>query len=336
MKFFVYSTRYSKEIGDLRSIIEDYEKTLEYIFKKSIVSLYNKSFDVGPLELDSVKLACSKKYFSRISQEYRNRQDNIFRAHIYDELIGCNGTKRATELAFMSKGIAYHLGGGYHHAAKFREGGFDYLNDIVYAVEFMRKKYNLRRVLIIDLDVHFPDGTYDTYVRDPNIYQFSIHGWNIFPGRGWITDIGAGEARFTKLNIPLPSGTTGDLYLEALEEFLPLFFRIANPELVIYQAGCDVLHNDRLGNLKLTLDDVYRRDRYIYDTVYKNNKIPLVILAGGGYSENTYKARINTISLIAQERIMFEEKIQLTSNVEDKFRKWISQFKNFFYTHYLK
>jgi len=331
MKTFIYSTSYSKEIGELKSIIEDYEKTLDCIKKSSIMRLYDSVIEVGPIDFEEIKLACSKKYFSLLYKKYKS-EDKITKNHIMDELIGCNGTKIATEIAFKTGGVAYHLGGGYHHAAKFRWGGFDYLNDMVYAIEYMRNTHDTRRFLIIDLDVHFPDGTYDTYVGDPNVYLFSIHGWNIFPGRGWITDCGSGKAKFTKLNIPLPAGTTGNLYQLALKKFLPSFLEISNPEIVIYQAGVDVLHDDSLGNLRLSLEDIYERDRYVHTLVHETYRLPLIILGGGGYSMNTYKARVNTIASVVSQKPFFEENIQLSPNfyVLKKFERWMHDFEKFF------
>lgn len=330
MKAFVYSTSYSREIGKLKFIIEDYEKTLEYI-KKYVIKSYDLTINVGPIEFEKTKLACSKKYFSLLYRKYKS-EDEITRNHIVNELIGCNGTKKATEIAFKTRGVVYHLGGGYHHAAKFRWGGFDYLNDMVYAIEYMRNTYDIKRFLIIDLDVHFPDGSYDTYVRDPNVYLFSMHGWNIFPGRGWITDCGSGKAKFTKLNIPLPAGTTGSLYQTALKKFLPSFLKISNPEIVIYQAGVDVLYDDELGNLRLSLGDIYERDRYVYELVHETYQLPLVIVAGGGYSTNTYKARANTASVIACQRPLFEENIKISSTpyASKKFEKLMYELEKFF------
>ena len=326
MRYLIYSTKYKKNIGDLSFIIEDYYKVLNNLKKYPNISRKYIFIEVGPEEIDKIRIACSKRYYVYIKQLYESSEDYKVKNHIYDELIGCRGTMEALKLALGEKGVVYHLGGGYHHASRSRAGGFDYLNDIVYAIESCRSTMSIERVLIIDLDVHFPDGIYDTYYRDENIYLFSIHGWGIFPGRGWIYDCGIGKAKYTKWNIPLPKGITGHYYLEALYRFLPEIISMAEPEVVIYQAGVDVLHNDELGNLRLTLKDVYLRDKYVYEEVVKRNKLPLVVVAGGGYSLDTYKARINTLAALGEEDLVFDDTLTLTCSAQtiEKYNKWCS------------
>ncbi|MEM5782199.1 MAG: histone deacetylase, partial [Candidatus Aenigmatarchaeota archaeon] len=288
-RFFIYSTHYKEK--DLW-IVKDYMNTLEHLYKQEKILSKYKLRNVEALKLEDIATCFSKKYFSRLKNLSTSNEltpsNQPIRDTIFDELIACNGMLTAIELAFKNNGLAFHLGSSCHHATRYREGGNCYINTIMVGIEQSRRKLNLKKFLIIDLDVHFPDGTYDSYTSDPSVFQISLHGWGIFPGRGWINKIGSRKAKNTKLNIPLPAGTTGELYITALKKFLPPFIEKSDPEVVIYQAGVDVLHTDKLGNLKLTIEDVFERDKYVYELVSKKYSYPLVTITGGGYSPDSY------------------------------------------------
>ncbi|MDH4221640.1 MAG: histone deacetylase, partial [Candidatus Bathyarchaeota archaeon] len=110
---------------------------------------------------------------------------------------------------------AVALGCGYHHAGRNYGGGFCLLNDIAVLVEYLREKYELKRVLILDYDVHFGNGTSDIYYSDPNVLYISLHQdpRTLYPGTGFVEQIGEGAGEGYNVNVPLPPGTGDETYL---------------------------------------------------------------------------------------------------------------------------
>jgi len=152
-------------------------------------------------------------------------------------------------------GRAVVLGCGYHHAGRNYGGGFCLFNDIAVLVEYLRENRGLRRALILDYDVHFGNGTSDIYYSDPNILFISLHQdpRTIYPGTGFVEQIGKDAGEGYNVNVPLPPGTGDETYLQALRKiFVPLAEEF-KPEVIIANGGSDPHLADMLGNLGLTV-----------------------------------------------------------------------------------
>ncbi len=93
-----------------------------------------------------------------------------------------------------------------HHALPDRAMGFCLINHIAVAARYVQKRYRLKRVLIVDWDVHHGNGTQDIFYDDPTVFYFSIHQWPYYPGTGNAAETGAGDGAGTTLNVPLPAG----------------------------------------------------------------------------------------------------------------------------------
>jgi acetoin utilization deacetylase AcuC-like enzyme len=146
--------------------------------------------------------------------------------------------------------------------------------------------------LVVDLDVHQGNGTAHIFRNEPRVFTFSMHGAKNFPLRKEVSD----------LDIGLPDGTQDRAYLSILEKTLPTLLEKVQPELVFYLSGVDVLASDKLGRLGLTLEGCRHRDRYVLE-MCKQNKLPVAISMGGGYSESLaiiVEAHANTYRM-AQE-----------------------------------
>jgi len=164
---------------------------------------------------------------------------------------GAIATGKALYEGQVSRAVA--LGCGYHHAGKNYGGGFCLFNDIAVLVEFLREKYGLKRVLILDHDVHFGNGTSDIYYEDPDVLFISFHQdpRTIYPGTGFVEQIGRGPGEGFNVNVPLPPHTGDQTYLYALKEiFVPLAEEF-KPELIITNGGSDPHFADLLGSLAL-------------------------------------------------------------------------------------
>ena len=170
-------------------------------------------------------------------------------------VLECSGTVRTVQLA-LQHGLSANLAGGTHHAHRGFGSGFTILNDLAIAAVWARQHTHVRRVAIIDLDVHQGDGTASIFAEEPEVYTMSMHCGANFPFRKCTSD----------LDIDMPRGTGDTEYLQTLREELPAVLSLHQPDLVLYDAGVDVHAVDDLGYLKLSHAGIYQRDLYVIDT----------------------------------------------------------------------
>ncbi len=208
------------------------------------------------------------------------------------------------------------LGGGFHHARKKFAEGFCIYNDLALAIkEFTNAGLH---VLYLDIDVHHCDGVQEIFYEDENVMTVSLHesGEYLFPGTGWIYELGRGMGRALKLNLPLEPFTQGESYIEAFNGILPKALAWFKPDVMIVQAGADAHYLDPLADLMLTTYDyenIFKRIIELAD-MFCNGKVLFTL--GGGYSLNA-APRIWTILYLT----LFN--IELPINLPSKWReKW--------------
>lgn len=207
------------------------------------------------------------------------------------ELIIMEGTRYITEMVTLNRHkYGFNIAGGTHHAYSNKPEGFCLLNDLAIAANWALQNTPIKNVLILDLDVHQGNGTAEIMANNKNVYTLSIHCENNYPFR----------KEKSSLDISLQKYTNDDLYLKLLENALQeLSFK---PELVLYQAGVDILESDKLGHLSISQNGVKKRDSIVYNYAKKND-IPIVTTLGGGYSPNIFdivQSHCNTF-LVAKE-----------------------------------
>ncbi len=181
---------------------------------------------------------------------------------------------------------AVAVGCGYHHAGPNYGGGFCLFNDIAVLIEFLRERFGLKRAMIIDYDVHFGNGTSDIYYEDPNVLFISIHQdpRTIYPGTGFIEQIGRSSGEGYNVNVPLPPGTGNETYLHVLNEiFVPLAQEF-KPEIIVGNGGSDSHFADMLGSLGLTVQGFFKVSRTIVETAEKVCQGRVVLMPGSGYN----------------------------------------------------
>ncbi len=181
---------------------------------------------------------------------------------------------------------AVALGCGFHHAGKNYGGGFCLLNDIAVLVEFLREKHGVERVLILDYDVHFGNGTSDIYYSDPGVLFISLHQdpRTIYPGTGFIEQIGEGAGEGYNVNVPLPPGTGDETYLQALREVLVPLASEFQPEIILGNGGSDSHFADMLGNLGLTVNGFFRVSRMVGSIAEQVCGGKEILMVGSGYN----------------------------------------------------
>jgi len=180
------------------------------------------------------------------------------------------GCRRALE-----EGVAVNLAGGTHHAFANAGEGYCVLNDSAVAARALQAEGAVRRVAVIDTDVHQGNGTASIFRDDATVFTFSVHGAKNFPLRKEVSD----------LDVPLPDGTGDDDYLEALEAGLREALERADPDLVIFLSGADPYLDDKLGRLKLTKEGLAARDRLVL-RLCRGSGLPVAVTMGGGYARD--------------------------------------------------
>lgn len=181
------------------------------------------------------------------------------------------GTLLAAQLA-MRHGYAANSAAGSHHALHETGAGYCVFNDLAVTANRLLAERQVRRVLIVDCDVHQGDGTASLMAGREDVFTLSLHAEKNFPAR---------KAR-SSLDVGLPDGTDDAAYLAALDEYLPAVMDDFAPDIVLYQAGVDPHREDKLGRLALSDTGLIRRDRFVLGEARRRGA-PLASALGGGY-----------------------------------------------------
>jgi len=199
--------------------------------------------------------------------------------------LAAGGTTLAARLA-LRDGIAFNVGGGFHHAFPGHGEGFCAINDIAVAVRRLQADGAIRRAMIVDCDVHHGNGTAAIFNGDHSAFTLSIHQYNNYPS----------EKPLSSLDIHLPDGVGDSEYLVRLANGYRAAFLMFKPELVLYVAGADPYQEDQLGGLALTFGGLEERDRLVMRTA-REHGVPVAIVLAGGYAqsvEDTLTIHANT------------------------------------------
>jgi acetoin utilization deacetylase AcuC-like enzyme len=181
-----------------------------------------------------------------------------------------------------------------HHAMRVVHGnrGFCNINNEAILVEYLRKKYGLRKIAIVDTDVHHGDGTQDIFYHDPDVLFISLHqdGRTLYPGTGFVDEAGGPGAYLKNINIPLPPGTSDEGLLKVWREIIRPLLQNFQPELIINSAGQDNHFTDPLANMQVSAQG--------YAQLTEELKPHLAVLEGG-YAIETALPYVNLGILLA-------------------------------------
>lgn len=195
------------------------------------------------------------------------------------------GSTIAAARAALVDGIGVSLGGGTHHACSDHGQGYCLYNDTAVAARFLQSEKLVRRVVVIDCDVHQGNGTAEITRDDSSIYTFSMHAEKNFPFRKIPGD----------LDLGLADGTGDGEYLTLLEVALERVLAQATANFAFYLAGADPHVNDKLGRLTLTAGGLAQRDRMVLSAC-RAAGLPVAVTMAGGYGRDIHE----TVSLYRQ------------------------------------
>jgi acetoin utilization deacetylase AcuC-like enzyme len=206
----------------------------------------------------------------------------------------CAGGSVLTARLALERGIAVHLGGGFHHAFPDHGEGFCLINDVAIAIRVLKRDGLVRRAMVVDLDVHHGNGTAAIFQGEDDVFTFSMHQERNYPAWKPPSD----------LDIGLEDATGDAEYLALLERHLPEILGRHRPELAFYLAGADPYRFDQLGGLGLTLEGLRRRDELVFGAAAQAGARVAVCLAGG-YAmrpDDTIEIHCNTVRAVAQRQ----------------------------------
>ena len=254
-----------------------YELIPEQLIRENTCSSENF---FSPTKIDSkiVLKTHQREYFERFTslklskKEIREIGFPLSQELVERELQIAEGTIKGVKYS-IKNGISMNIAGGTHHAFYDRGEAFCMLNDQAIATNYIIQEGLFKKILIIDLDVHQGNGTASLFNSNPNVYTLSFHGKKNYPFRKEKSD----------LDMEFDDNTNDEEYLKVLRETIPKVIDQFEPEFIFYLSGVDVLENDKLGRLSLSIDGCKERDRFILE-ICKNNSIPVQVSMGGGYS----------------------------------------------------
>lgn len=270
--------------------------------------VYNAVKEYSVIEFISpdsaISQTCIDNFVDPLVQRYLKHKEHILRAlevpsipfidlEFLDRKIlspmrwGVGGTLLSAETA-LATGFCWNLAGGYHHASPHSIEGFCIYNDIGIAHQELIKNGVLDaadKILIIDTDAHHGNGNARTFMENRNITILDVYNSDIYPTT---------PSTRNRVDIPvaLKSGTPASDYLGSFQHAL---MKVSSDfRLAFVVAGTDVLACDKLGGFQLSIDDVVQREKITIDFL-KKNRIPGVMLTGGGYSNESSVAIARSI-----------------------------------------
>ena len=200
--------------------------------------------------------------------------------------LAAGGTILAGQLA-LGNGFASNLSGGFHHAYASHGEGFCALNDVAVAIRRLQSDNAIKKVIVVDTDVHHGNGTAHIFRDDASVFTLSIHQENNYPA----------HKPPSNLDLPLDDGVEDDEYLSTLLPAVEKSLDQFRPDILFYVGGADPFCDDQLGGLRLTKSGLKARDKGVFQLA-RARSIPVATTLAGGYArrvEDTIRIHANTI-----------------------------------------
>jgi histone deacetylase 11 len=203
------------------------------------------------------------------------------------------GSILAAKLA-LERGWAINIGGGFHHCCSDQGGGFCAYADITLAVNFLFERCErVQKAMIIDLDAHQGNGHERDFMNNDRVYILDVYNAGIYPGDSFA------KKGITR-KIELRHGTKDDEYLRLVNHHVDAALNEFKPDVIVFNAGTDVLEGDPLGNLSITADGIVQRDEIVFKFAHDHG-IPIFMVTSGGYQQRTARVIADSILNLSQK-----------------------------------
>ena len=166
-----------------------------------------------------------------------------------------------------------------HHAETVRANGFCFINNVAVAARYLQKQYKIKKVAIIDFDVHHGNGTQEIFYKDQSVAYGSSHEFPLFPGTGAENETGVGNI----FNATLKAGTTSKEFLAIFDQKVLKAIDKFKPEVILISAGFDAHKRDPLANINLESEDFFKITKNIVDIANTHSKGRVISFLEGGY-----------------------------------------------------
>ncbi|XP_025932325.1 histone deacetylase 11 isoform X4 [Apteryx mantelli] len=214
---------------------------------------------------------------------------------------------KAGKLA-VDRGWAINVGGGFHHCSSDKGGGFCAYADITLAIKFLFERVQgVSKATIIDLDAHQGNGHERDFMDDSRVYIMDAYNRYIYPGDGF-------AKRAIKRKVELEWGTEDTEYLQKVQTHVEGALNELKPDIIVYNAGTDILDGDPLGGLAISPQGIVKRDEVVFKAA-RSRRIPILMVTSGGYQKRT--ARIIADSILNLHNLGLIDKELATSGVEN-------------------
>jgi len=250
--------------------------------------------------IEELSLVHSERHIAHVQEVAQERggwldPDTVMSTDSYEAaLYAAGGLIRATEAVMQGEvdsAFALVRPPG-HHATTTQAMGFCLFNNIAIAARYALAKYSLKRIAIIDFDVHHGNGTQESFYDDPQVLYISTHESPFYPGTGYIEETGRGEAEGTTVNIPLPAGCGDAEYLLVFEQIIVPVVRRFNPQFILVSAGYDTHWADGLAMMKVSVTGFAQMVRIIKELADELCGGRLVLTLEGGYNLTALAASV--------------------------------------------
>ena len=212
-----------------------------------------------------------------------------------------------------------------HHAEYDRAMGFCLFNNVAIAGEYCIRK-GMKRVVIVDWDLHHGNGTQWIFWTRKDVLYISTHRWPYYPGTGSLKEVGEGEGKGYTVNLPLPGGADDSVYLGCFEEIIVPIIKSYSPDIILVSAGFDPHFDDPLGDMRVTEKGFGAMAQMLLDVAEETGAGGPFLLLEGGYS---IRGLTNSVEMVFRV-LLKEERIYLKGSLPASLREpFLSTFRAF-------
>lgn len=280
-----HSPRYTVDIGDHVMPIGKFE-----LVRQAMASMPFRFLEPEPASDADLLRVHTDDYVRAIAsgepRELAESQKFPWSPQLADSVRATNGGCIAALDAALDDGVAANLASGFHHAHADHGEGFCTFNGLVVALESALARGRITRALVIDLDLHYGNGTVSLLRDRPTFFNLSVYG-NWYDRNRAYRDVTVDNAvdSHNCWSVPVPADSNGEAYLSLIEPALARALEAARPDAIVFQAGADPYREDPYSPLDVGHEDLRARDRMVFEAA-RAAGVPIAWVLAGGYTKD--------------------------------------------------